>query len=176
MKSVFAIALAASAVSCMQKPVRVDGIPDDFSQPILNTPNPLRRIQSTLFPDQDDRAFRLEKMADLVVEYDTSGGMSADPPKTYERSESKPAAELVGFFDSQTRKTLVVVIVAKNVWSDAELARHLAFLNGYFADRGYRRVVIQQASGGGRPTHSDTTFRNGKPIHFPSTTNRRGTR
>lgn len=65
-------------------------------------------------------------------------------------------ADLSGFLHRQRKKSLVVVIIEKQTWTEEELARHLTFLNRYFTDHGYRRVVIQQARGYGRPIHSDT--------------------
>ena len=66
---------------------------------------------------------------------------------------------VTAFFDSQRKKSMVVVIVAKNVWEPGVEATHLNFIRHYFTERGYNRIVIQQARSMGRPTHSDTIVR-----------------
>jgi hypothetical protein len=181
MKPIFTMLLSASAASCMQQPSNVDGIPDDpVTRAIINDfldlprqPPPLaHRLRSKLFPTATDRAFRLEREADIVIYYSSDGLIRIDNGPTQSPvdvpDELRPPSQWVGLFDSQPKKSMVVVVIAKNVWKDEELGRQLSFLNRYFTDRGYRRIVIQQARAAGRPTHSDITVRAGKQIHFTS--------
>ncbi|MES2921870.1 MAG: hypothetical protein V4819_09995 [Verrucomicrobiota bacterium] len=125
----------------------------------LSTPRPppsLReKFRSALLPTDTERAFELERKADLVAWYTTDGRIRIDAISGSETELVGSPAELSGFFDRHQKKSLVVIVVAKNVWDDAELASHLAFLNHYFTSHGYRRIVIQQARASGRPTHSD---------------------
>jgi|GEM_PF-4515709 len=157
MKLVCILPLALGVISCSSsQDLVVNRNNNDFILPALQRTPPLQeRIRSTLFPTAMERAFELERRADLVAWYHTDGRIRIDSVSRQEIELEGSPAELSGFFDQQQKKALVVIIVAKNVWDDAELASHLAYLNHYFTSRGYRRVVIQQARAYGRPTHSD---------------------
>jgi len=100
------------------------------------------------------RAFEQEAAADFVVSYSTHGKLNIGVGPTDRQGVHAPImfslAELERFFDRQKNKQLIVVVIAKNVWSDDELQRHVLRLRDYFVARGYKKVVIQQGSGASR--------------------------
>ncbi len=118
-------------------------------------PTPLAKARTALFPTETERAFAQERQADLVVFYRRSGEMRIESLSGKPVEDDTPV-DFPGFLDRQAKKSLVVVIIEKQVWPEEEVARHLAFINKFFLGHGYRRVVIQQARGNGRPIHSDT--------------------
>jgi len=63
--------------------------------------------------------------------------------------------ELDGFFDRQNNKSLVVVIIEKNLWSDERMKEEVGRLRSYFVARGYKRISVQQGLGGGRGEYLD---------------------
>ena len=128
---------------------------------ILDRPDRKRGRESRLDPESK-RACALEKSADLVVEFTFDGeldigvGSSRDGAR-YPQHFS--FGELVGFFDEQRHKQLIVVNVHKGAPGEDSIQEAIDRINRYFKDRGYRRVVICQFRGWGRPIHSDTRFR-----------------
>lgn len=118
-------------------------------------PSPLAKARTALFPTETERAFAQERQADLVVFYRRSGEMRIESVSG-KPVEDDSRTDFPAFLDRPRKKSLVVVIIEKQTWSDEELARHLAFLNHHFLSHGYRRVIIQQARGWGRPILSDT--------------------
>jgi hypothetical protein len=110
------------------------------------------------FSEETRRAFDLESKADFVAWYSTDGKLDIGVGRTdKERNIHYPIRfaldELEGFFDDQRHKRLIVVTVAKHVWTDKELAEHLTRLRDYFIARGYERIVIEQAYSSGRGIH-----------------------
>lgn len=110
------------------------------------------------FSEETRRAFDLESKADFVAWYSTDGKLDVgigrtDKAQNLHHPISFKLEELEGFFDDQKHKTLIVVTVAKHVWTDKELADHVTRLRDYFIDRGYRRIVIEQAYASGRGIH-----------------------
>jgi hypothetical protein len=103
------------------------------------------------------RAFEQVAAADFVVSYSTDGKLNIGVGRTDRQGVHSPIAfspeELERFFDNQRHKDLIVVVVAKNVWSDEEVKNHVLKLRDYFVARGYKKVVIQQGSGSGRGIH-----------------------
>ena len=137
----FAIAIALSCATAA----------DDFV-------NPAKVTENVDFSEETKRAFRLESEADFVAWYSTDGKLDIGVGRTdKKRNLHHPIRftleELEGFFDGQKHKGLIVVTVAKNVWTDDELSEHLTRLRDYFVARGYKRVVIEQAYGFGRGIH-----------------------
>lgn len=110
------------------------------------------------FSDVTQRAFRLESEADFVAWYSTDGKLDIGVGRTdKEQNLHHPIRftldEVEGFFDDQRHKGLIIVTVAKHVWTDQELAKHIIRLRDYFVARGYKRIVIEQAYGSGRGIH-----------------------
>lgn len=151
-KPFFLLPVAVALASCATpQALNRDNI--DFI--LAKEPSPLDKARTALFPTETERAFAQERQADLVVFYRRSGEMRIESISGKPVDDDSPA-DFPAILDRQRKKSLVVVIIEKQVWPEEELARHLAFLNGYFLGHGYRRVVIQQARGNGRPIHSDT--------------------
>ena len=150
------LALLASGCTPQSKPVTrnsIDGI-------LESHPSKWRWKSET--ERATDRAFDLEKKADVTVEYtmskkmdikvgrlESSHGITARHPTLFDPSE------LIWFFEGLNRKDLIVVMFHKNTWSDDEEKREISKINSYFRDRGYKRIVIQQFRSWGRPTLSD---------------------
>jgi hypothetical protein len=154
-KAALLLPLALAVVACgSPQAINRENIDFILSQP-QRKPSPLAKARAVLFPTETERAFELERQADLVVSYRQSGGMTIESVSGTAVEDASPA-DFPGFLDRQRKKSLVVVIIEKQAWSDEELARHLAYLNDFFLGHGYRRVIIQQARGWGRPIHSDT--------------------
>ena len=110
------------------------------------------------FAAETAHAFELERSADFVANYSTGGKLDigigrTDKAKKIQSSISFSLEELETFFDVQRHKDLIVVVVAKNTWSDKELQNHVAKLRDYFVARGYKKVAIQQGLGAGRGIH-----------------------
>jgi hypothetical protein len=110
------------------------------------------------FAKETARAFELEEKADFVADYSTDGKLDigvgrTDKAQGIHHSIRFSLEELEGFFDDQRHKDMIVVVVAKNVWTDEELQNHVLKLRDYFVARGYKKVVIQQGLGGGRGIH-----------------------
>lgn len=103
------------------------------------------------------RACRIEAKADMVASYAPgSRTLSVNRPEgTKEIRGQLPA--LISWFDKLEPKKLAVVIIEKSVLSDSEIQGEVARLDSYLHERGYPRVVIQQARAISRPTYSDTT-------------------
>lgn len=116
--------------------------------------SPLDKARAAVFPTETERAFQLERRADLVVSYSGQGAMRVDAVS------GKPVDSGISpaFLDRQKRKSLVVVLIQKSMRSHEEQEKTIAYLNGYFSRHGYRRVVIHLAPNNpnGRPTLSDT--------------------
>lgn len=146
------VALAVAVAAC-EGPQSANRNNIDFIR--AKKPSPLARVRSAIFPNDAQRSSNLQNQADLVVDYDNQGKMTA------EAISGKPADVAItpGFLALQKRKSLVVVLVSKTVWSAEEQARHLAFLNDHFTRHGYRRVVIllSLSNPGGSPVLSDTS-------------------
>lgn len=149
----FVLLSALALASCGTTPQAINRDNIDFI--LAKKPSPLAKARTALFPTETERAFTLERQADLVVFYRRSGEMRIESVSGKRVDDDAPT-DFPGFLDRQRKKSLVVVIIEKQTWSDEELARHLAFINDCFLGHGYRRVVIQQARGWGRPIHSDT--------------------
>jgi len=113
--------------------------------------NPARVTKRVEFAEETKRAFKLESEADFVAWYSTDG--KTDKKRNLHHPIRFTQDELEGFFGGQKHKGLIVVTVAKNVWTDDELNEHLKRLRDYFVARGYKRVVVEQAYGFGRGFH-----------------------
>jgi hypothetical protein len=112
------------------------------------------------FSAETERAFKQEAAADFVAWYSTEGKLDIGVGRTDKKENlhhpiSFTLDELEGFFKDQKHKDLIVVGIEKHVWTDEVLKQHVAKLRDYFVARGYARVVIQQAYGGGRGIHLD---------------------
>jgi hypothetical protein len=110
------------------------------------------------FNEKTKRAFALESEADFVGWYSTDSKLDigigrTDKEKNLHHPIRFSLDELKGFFDAQKHKGLIVITVAKHVWTDDELAGHIARLRDYFIERGYKRIVIEQAHSFGRGIH-----------------------
>ena len=122
----------------------------------LNNPPKTRRP----FNDANEKAFRLERKADIVVELTSDGLMNIEVTERHGNEYGRNPIDfhpdqLIRFFDLQRHKNLVVVCLHKQVWPEELLKQRIESTNQYFFDRGYQRVVIQQYRGFGRGTHSD---------------------
>ena len=110
------------------------------------------------FSDETKRAFDLESKADFVAWYSTDGKLDVgigrtDKAQNLHHPIRFTLDELEGFFDDQKHKGLIVVTIAKHVWTDDQLADHITRLRDYFIARGYQRIVIEQAYASGRGIH-----------------------
>jgi hypothetical protein len=110
------------------------------------------------FSEETRRAFDLESKADFVAWYSTDGKLDVgigrtDKVQNLHHPLKFTLEELEGFFDDLKHKGLIVVTVAKHVWTDEELAGHVTKLRDYFIERGYQRIVIEQAFAFGRGVH-----------------------
>lgn len=110
------------------------------------------------FASATARAFEMEKQADFVADYATDGKLDigigrTDNEQGIHHSIRFSLEELEDFFDDQRHKNSIVVVVAKNLWTDEELQNHVLKLRDYFIARGYKKVIIQKGSGGGRGIH-----------------------
>ena len=119
---------------------------------------PIKPTKELEFSNETKRAFDLESKADLVAWYSTDGKLDigigrTDKTQNLHHPISFTLDELEHFFDRQKHKDLIVVTVAKNVWTDEELTGHVNRLRDYFIARGYKRIVIEQAYGSGRGIH-----------------------
>ena len=113
-----------------------------------------RRPKRKLHPETE-KAFRLEKEADAFVEMTSDGRFDIGiTDRNGGRVDFQPD-QLIHHFSQQRHKNLVVICFHKQAWPDEVLKERIESTNRYFFDRGYRRVVIQQYMGFGRPTHSD---------------------
>lgn len=116
--------------------------------------------QPPLFNSATEKAFRLERQADISVELRSDGSMDINVTERQGDEWGKnPISfhpdQLIRFFDQQPHKNLVVVCFHKQAWPDDVLKQRIESTNQYFFDRGYQRVVIQQFYSSGRGTHSD---------------------
>jgi len=69
---------------------------------------------------------------------------------------SPTSKDLAKFFHEQPRKDLIVIIFEKNVLEDAQRMAIAKEFRSYFLARGYKRILIQQATSGGRfPVYID---------------------
>lgn len=153
------------ALASCGSPQAIDRNNIDFV--LANPPKPslIVKARKVLFPTETERAFAQERQADLVVFYYGSGEMRIEAVSGRRVNDDSPA-DLPEFLERQKKKSLVVVIIEKQVWPEEELTRHLAHLNSYFLGHGYRRVVIQQARATGRPIHSDTILPGTSRVRF----------
>lgn len=119
--------------------------------------NPTR--ETPRHDSETTKAFAVEATADIVVAYNgETMTVWRDGPVTRKATGSPPSlTKLVHYFGSRARKNLVVVIFAKNVWSEARVKAEIQKISRYFFERGYHRIVIQQGLSSGRSTLSDTT-------------------
>lgn len=107
-----------------------------------------------------EKTIRLEREADIVASYHTDGRLDVGIGKFDRKVGARDSIlftfdELEGFFDSQNNKSLIVVVIEKNVWSAQRVEEEVERLRAYFAARGYRRISIQQGLGGGRGEYLD---------------------
>jgi hypothetical protein len=170
MKLIAMILLLPLLASCgSSSPDGTDQIPEITRSSIDSIPGlPQRatRIKNIPLDRESERAFALEKAADLVIEY-TGGGlfdigvgrMKSSDGSPYRDPQYFSLGELGEFFDEQRHKDLIVVNFHKAASIRPPLETDIAMVNSYFKDRGYRRVVICQFRSWGRPIHSDTKFR-----------------
>ncbi len=110
------------------------------------------------FSEETKRAFRLESESDFTAWYSTDGKLDIgvgriDKAQNLQHPIRFTLDELEGFFDDQKHKGLIVVTVAKHVWTDEELSERITRLRDYFIARGYKRIVIEQAHASGRGIH-----------------------
>lgn len=123
-----------------------------------------RAADEARYWEATQRAFAREKSADFVVRYSgddvfeigvgtttTRDGVEIFSPRSF------PADELISFFDRQRHKQLVVVIFEKGVLFKGTRQDEVTKIHSYFKERGFKRIVIQQARANGRPTLSDIT-------------------
>ncbi|MBK1826380.1 hypothetical protein [Haloferula rosea] len=102
--------------------------------------------------------FELRDSADTLVDYHGDGSMDLGIKNTDGRTLRLDLKQLRQFFDQQKHKALIVVVIAKQRWPDEKLREEVDRLRSYFIKRGYRRIVIQQATSGGHcPTYLDHT-------------------
>ena len=103
--------------------------------------------------------FRLEKQADIVVDYSADRridiGIGEVDRRGIRNIVDHDPSDLISFFDQQRHKDLVVVVFAKRLRSHEDLSGEIAHVKRYFEDRGYRRISIQQAGAQGRGEHLD---------------------
>ena len=128
---------------------------------ILNHSRETRTKNIPLDPESK-RAFALEKAADLVIEFGGDGKLDIGVGTTSSSGRNPQLfnfGELVGFFDEQRHKDLLVVNFTKAASIRGSLESDITMVNCYFRDRGYRRVVICQFRSSSYPIHSDTKFR-----------------
>ena len=160
MKRIIVVTLfSVGLIGCAERPTTDKPITRDSINSILDNRQRNKRQPSPVEAEVS-HAFTIEKAADVVVVYSARGTMELLPPRTPDGVQPNPNRDfppnqLIDHFDSQARKKLVVVIINKQTWSEKRLKSEIAGLNRYFFSRGYQRVVIQQALGNGRPTHSD---------------------
>jgi len=129
----------------------------EAADPIPGVPDGGAPVQ---FSEETKRAFNLEAAADFSAWYSTDGKLDVgigrrDKAQNINYPIRFTLEELEGFFDDQKHKGLIVVTVAKNVWTDEELGDHVTRLRDFFIDRGYQRIVIEQAYASGRGIHLD---------------------
>lgn len=155
MKTILLPAFTLALVSCgsnraTEREINRNTIDDILSQPRT----PIERLNRAIFRSESERA-------DIVLFYSTNGRLRIDngptQPMVHLTEDTMPLKDWIVFFDSQPRKSMVVIILVKNVWSDGERSTHLSRINGYFTARGYQRIVIQQATSTSLPTLSDIT-------------------
>jgi hypothetical protein len=123
-----------------------------------------RAAEEASYEEATQRAFALADSADQVVRYEGDEMFDIGIGKTTTREGVKgfsprsfPADELISFFDRQRHKQLVVVIFEKRVSYKGTQQDEVTKIHAYFKERGYKRIVIQQARATGRPTLSDIT-------------------
>ena len=107
--------------------------------------------------------YGLEKAADVVIYYCPEGDnrqmkisigpRKDDEPRKVVREEkfSATSIPLEEFFNDRPRKDLIVIVYEKNKLDDSELNDITISLRNYFVARGYKRIFIRQAIGGGAP-------------------------
>ena len=126
--------------------------------------SPTSETEMPVSPDEE--AFAVEESADIVAEHTMDGKfdigvgrlvsvegieMGGRKPQYFDRDE------LVGFFNRQKHKEVIVLIFHKSMRNHEEDMIEVAQMNAYFKERGYERIVIQQYRAFGRPTLSDIT-------------------
>jgi hypothetical protein len=107
-----------------------------------------------------EKTMRLESEADMVASYHTDRRFDIGIGKFDRKGGARDSIlftfdELEGFFDRQNNKSLVVVIIEKNLWSDERMKEEVGRLRSYFVARGYKRISVQQGLGGGRGEYLD---------------------
>lgn len=149
--------LTVALAACSQPEIAGVPVTRNSIDVVLNS-----RWKKSPYDRKTDRAFKIEADADLVVEYTGDGKMDIDIGRlsTFSDIQARTPVffdpdELIGFFDGQRHKKLVVVIFRKSTRDDTAIQAEVSKLNAYFKDRGYRRVVIQQYYAFSRGTHSD---------------------
>lgn len=150
--------LPLTLIGCAPKSTDFDGAlnRNNIDKILSNPHRQSRQASGDHRFNEINRAFRIEKEADVVVAYNGET-LSIYRSRPTQPDDYRKPSQLIPFFDSQPRKKLVVVVFDKNVWSDSRLRSEITKTNRYFFARGYHRVVIQQASGGiHRLTHSDS--------------------
>jgi hypothetical protein len=120
-------------------------LPEDAS---AEAGNPLAPKIAGATDDESSKALEQEKQADLVVNYSTAGDFRVKGSE-----QALAPEEAAEFFDQQSKKDFLVVIVAKNTWSEEQLGQQIEKLRNFFVARGYRKISIQQGLGGGRGIH-----------------------
>ena len=114
------------------------------------------------FAEETARAFKQVEEADFVAWYSMGGKLDIGVGRTdKDRNLHHPITftleELEDFFGDQKHKDLIVVGIMKHVWTDDELKKHVEKLRDFFVERGYAKIVIQQAHGSGRGIHLEHT-------------------
>lgn len=146
---IFLTMIALATAACSRPEIAGVPVTRNSIDLVLNS-----RSKKSPYDRKTDRAFRIEADADIVVEYTGDGKMDIDIIQARTPVFFDPD-ELIGFFDRQRHKKLIVVIFHKSTRDDTAIQAEVSKLNAYFKDRGYRRVVIQQYYGFSRGTHSD---------------------
>jgi hypothetical protein len=107
--------------------------------------------------------YSLEKAADVVIYYYPAddnrhmkisfGPRKDDKPREVAREEmfSATSKPLEKFFNDRPQKDLIVIVYEKNKLDDHELNVVSTELRDYFVVRGFKKIFIRQANGGGAP-------------------------
>jgi len=115
-------------------------------------------IYGHLFSKETQKTMRLESEANIVVSYGTDRKFDLGIGKFDGGAQNLirfTFDELQTFFDRQNNKSLIVVIIEKNIWSNERIKEEVERLRSYFVARGYKRISIQQGLGGGRGEYLD---------------------
>lgn len=118
---------------------------------------PVAKVPADISPvggldEESGRAFEQVKRADLVVDFSTDGRLAVDRlpvgGSVADYASQWNLDQFPDFLQQQAQKQFVVVVMAKNTWSDAQRDERVIKLRDYFVACGYSRISVQQATGG----------------------------